>query len=157
MDAIIHLIDDAPDLYLDEIQDWIAIHQEMHIGRSALDNLIRDAGISLKLARKCASERDEVAREEFRTHVRENFVAEMIVTADESSKDDRTIFRRYARAPKGQRATIDADFVRGDRYSIVAAISVDGYVGTRIVSGSLDSAEFFDFIVEDVASSIFYY
>ncbi|KZP21878.1 hypothetical protein FIBSPDRAFT_687136, partial [Athelia psychrophila] len=102
---------------------------EMHIGRSALDNLIRDAGISLKLARKCASERDEVARED---------------------KDDRTIFRRYARAPKGQRATIDADFVRGDRYSIVAAISVDGYVGTRIVSGSLDSAEFFDFIVEDL-------
>ncbi|KAJ7757280.1 hypothetical protein DFH07DRAFT_719573, partial [Mycena maculata] len=57
----------------------------------------------------------------------------------ESSKDERTIFRKRGRAPSGHRAEIEADFVRGDRYSILAAITVDGYIGTRIVQGSVDS------------------
>ncbi|KAJ7732291.1 hypothetical protein B0H16DRAFT_1224848, partial [Mycena metata] len=57
----------------------------------------------------------------------------------ESSKDERTIFRKRGRAPSGQRAEIDANFVRGERYSILAAITIQGYIGTRIVSGSVDS------------------
>ena len=62
--------------------------------------------------------------------MREHLVAEQVITVDESSKDDRTIFRHFGRAPRGHRASIDADFVHGDHYSIVAAMSVDGYVGT---------------------------
>ncbi|KAJ7105263.1 hypothetical protein C8R44DRAFT_528567, partial [Mycena epipterygia] len=36
------------------------------------------------------------------------------------------------------------------RYSIVAALGIDGYVATRVVLGSVDGDEFFDFIVNDV-------
>ncbi|KZP32788.1 hypothetical protein FIBSPDRAFT_656379, partial [Athelia psychrophila] len=36
------------------------------------------------------------------------------------------------------------------RFSMVAALSVDGYIATRVVPGSLDGDEFFDFIVHDV-------
>ncbi|KIL63076.1 hypothetical protein M378DRAFT_42265, partial [Amanita muscaria Koide BX008] len=57
---------------------------------------------------------------------------------DETSKDDKTLFRSYGRAPAGHRAVIPADFVRGDRYSMVAAMSVDGYIATRVVPGSVD-------------------
>jgi hypothetical protein len=45
---------------------------------------------------------------------------------------------------------ISADFVRGDRYSIIAALTVNGYIGTRAVPGSVDSEEFFDFIVNEI-------
>ncbi|KAF8219813.1 hypothetical protein L208DRAFT_1156057, partial [Tricholoma matsutake] len=41
-------------------------------------------------------------------------------------------------------------FVCGDCYSILAAMSVEGYVGTHIVPGSVDGDEFFDFIVNDI-------
>ena len=99
---------------------------------------------------KAASERDEVAWEEFRTYIQEHLVAEQVITVDESSKDDRTIFRRFGCAPRGHWASIDADFVRGDHYSIVAALSVDGYLATRVVPGSVDGDEFFEFIVEDL-------
>ena len=51
---------------------------------------------------------------------------------------------------KGTSADVRAGFNRGERYSILAAISVNGYVATRIVIGSVDSQEFFDFIVSDV-------
>jgi hypothetical protein len=79
-------------------------------------------------------------------------VAEQVIAADESSQDDGTIFRRWGRAPWGHQASIDADFVRGECFNIAAAISVNGYVATRVVPGSVDGDEFFEFIVEDVVS-----
>ena len=144
------LLQDSPEMFLDEIQDWIAVSHDVPISRTALHQLICDAGITYKMLQKAASERDEAAREEWREFVRNNLVASMMITADESSKDGRTIFRKRGRAPEGQHPTMDADFVRGDRYSIMAAISIDGYVGTRVVQGSVDADEFFDFIVEDI-------
>ena len=78
-----------------------------------------------------------------------------MITADESSKDDHTIFHCFGRS-QGHRTSIDADFVCGDHYSIVAAISVEGYVGTRVVPGSVDGDEFFEFIVEDVVSKFWF-
>jgi hypothetical protein len=36
---------------------------------------------------------------------------------------------------------------------MVAAISIDGYEAFQVVSGSVDSLEFFDFIVEEVVSA----
>jgi len=59
------LLQEAPEMYLDEIQDWVAIGQELAISKTALHILIHDVGISYKVLRKAASERDEVAREEF--------------------------------------------------------------------------------------------
>ncbi|KAJ7027209.1 hypothetical protein C8F04DRAFT_909973, partial [Mycena alexandri] len=41
-------------------------------------------------------------------------------------------------------------WVRADRYTLTAALSLEGYIATRIVLGSMDAYEFFDFIVEDV-------
>ncbi|THU93491.1 hypothetical protein K435DRAFT_613236, partial [Dendrothele bispora CBS 962.96] len=41
-------------------------------------------------------------------------------------------------------------FVRGTRYSLVAAMSTKGYIATRVIKGSYDAAEFFSFIVDDV-------
>jgi len=144
------LLQEAPEMYLDEIQDWVAIAHELSISKTALHVLIHDVGISYKVLRKAASERDEVAREEFRQFSRDNLVASMIITVDESSKDGRTIFRKRGRAPNGHRAITDADFVRGDRYSLLAALSVEGFVGTRVVEGSVNGDEFFDFIVDEI-------
>ncbi|KAJ3764872.1 hypothetical protein FB446DRAFT_600811, partial [Lentinula raphanica] len=56
---------------------------------------------------------------------------------DETSKDDRTIYRHYGRAVSGQRATISANFVRGERFSLVAALSIQGYEACRVVPGSV--------------------
>jgi hypothetical protein len=128
-------------MYVDEIMDWVALYLDAAISRTALHMLINDAGLTYKILRRAASERDEEAREQWRELIRTTLVASMIVTADESSKDERTIFRKRGRAPSGHRAEIDADFVRGLRYSILAAITIDGYIGTRIVVGSVDGDE----------------
>jgi len=51
--------------------------------------------------------------------------------------------------------TINANFVWGEQYSMVAALSLDGYEGVRVVLGSVDGEEFLDFIINDVVCRIF--
>jgi hypothetical protein len=133
----------------------MAVTHDTGISRTTLHTLIHDAGLTYKVLRRAASEREEQAREEWRQLILSTFISSMIVTADESSKDERTIFRKRGRAPRGQRGEIDADFVRGDRYSILATITIGGYLGTRIVPGSVDGDEFFDFIVNDIVRALF--
>lgn len=140
----------APEMYLDEIQDWTALTIQASISKSALSKLIRDAGLSFKMLHKAASERDEEQRAAFRNWACDSVTIDMIVTADESSKDNRTVFRRWGRSAKGTPAQAQTTFTRGERYSILAAISVNGYVATRIVVGSVDSHEFFNFILSEV-------
>ena len=148
--SICEQLNRAPEMYLDEIQDWIALTMQTSISKSALSTLIQDAGYSFKMLHKAASERDEEERAMFRSWARDTVTAEMVVTADESSKDNRTIFRRWGRSVRGTPAGVHTGFTRGQRYSILAAISVDGYVATRIVIGAVDGDEFFDFIVSEV-------
>jgi hypothetical protein len=79
-----------------------------------------------------------------------------MVFVDKTSKDDRTIYRHYRCSVVGTHATISANFVRGERYSLVAALSLDGYEAVRAVPGSVDGEEFLDFIVNDVVCQRFY-
>ncbi|KAJ6478161.1 hypothetical protein C8R47DRAFT_1198643 [Mycena vitilis] len=75
---LLTLLAEAPEMYLDEITDWVAV------------------------LRRAATERDDVARAEWKLLIQTAFVSSMIVTADESSKDERTIFRKRGRAPSGR-------------------------------------------------------
>jgi len=43
------LLEEAPEMYLYEIQEWIALTHEVHISRTALHQSIHDTGITYKL------------------------------------------------------------------------------------------------------------
>ncbi|KDR67239.1 hypothetical protein GALMADRAFT_23095, partial [Galerina marginata CBS 339.88] len=75
---------------------------------------------------------------------------EEFVFVDEMSKNDHDTARRYGRALSGERADFVDNFVRGDRYSMVAAITIDGYIATRVIPGSFNADEFRDYITEQV-------
>lgn len=150
------LLEEAPEMYLSEIQDWVALTYEVQISRTALHMNIRDAGITFKLLHKAAAERDEDLRQEWMQDVNTHFVASQMVFVDETSKDDRTLYRHYGRAVAGKRATINANFVRGEQYSMVAALSTDGYEAVHVVPGSVDGEEFLNFIVDSVVRCMFY-
>lgn len=59
---LITLNDEAPDMFLDEIQDWPAIAQDVAISKSALHDNIRDCGITYKKLRKAAAEQNPEER-----------------------------------------------------------------------------------------------
>ena len=150
------LLEEAPEMYLSEIQDWIALTYEVHISISALHQNIRDAGITYKLLCRAAAERDEDFRQEWKEGINAHFTASQMIFVDETSKDERTIYWHYGRAVAGRRVTISADFVRGEQYSMVAALSLDGYEAVRVVPGFVDGEEFLNFIVDDVVCSTIY-
>ena len=145
-----------PDTYLDELQWYLAIHHDIAISISALHCNLMKAGLTHKLLHKIACERDEERRAEFLHVIQHHFsgTGREFVVVDESSKNEHTLNRRFGRAPAGCKATITAPFIRGERYSLAAAMTRDGYLAAHVIPGSLDSYAFFDFIVEDVVSGL---
>lgn len=154
VNELVDTIRDRPEMFLDEIREHILLAQEIDLAESSIHRILKDLGFTYKYLRKVAKERDEDARQEFMERMNNHYVAEQLVFVDESSKDDRTIFRKFGWAPKGQQAEISTNFVHGTRYSIIAAITIGGYISTHVVEGSVDGPEFFQYIIEDVVSQI---
>ena len=89
---------------------------------------LTQAGITLSEAARLASERDEARRQDFKASLRNDFVGDgfELVVLDETSKNERTYYAwHYGRAPNGQRMRLTDVFVRGDRYSPCAAMTID--------------------------------
>lgn len=69
---------------------------------------------------------------------------------DKTSKNDHSLARRYGYAMSGERADLVDVFVCGDCYSLLAAMTTEGYISVDVVPGSYDTLSFFDFIAEQV-------
>ena len=144
------LIQETPDLFLDEIVDWLALYHDVPISITALYDNLQDLGLTWKIMRREAAERDHELRAAWMRDVLSTFTADQLVVLDESSKDGRTLIRRYGRAAAGEDAVLNVALNRGVRYSILPALTLDGYIAVRAVEGSIDAAEFFDFVVNDM-------
>ena len=157
--AVLTAIEDVykseADAYLDELAWWLAIHHDIAISRSALQDTLREAGLTRKLLHKIARERDAEQRADFLAVIHDHSAGqgEEFVFVDEMSKNDHDTARRYGRALSGDRADFVDNFVRGDRYSMVAALTTDGYILSRVIPGSFNTEEFRDYITEQVVRS----
>jgi transposase len=139
------LITECPSLLLNEIGEWLAIYHDQPISTTALHDNLKDLGLTYKLLKRAAAERDDAYRAEWLQNVTANYTADQLVFLGESSKDDRTILRKYGRAPSGEDAVDIVALDHGIRYSILPALTIDGYMAIRVVEGSIDGVEFYDF------------
>jgi transposase len=146
------LLIESPSLLLDEIGEWLAIYHDQPISTTALHDNLKDLGLTYKRLKRIAAERDDAYRADWLHNMTSNYMADQLIFLDESSKDDRVILRRYSRAISGQAAVENVSLNRGVRYSILPALTIDGYMAVRAVEGSIDGAEFFDFVLNDVVS-----
>jgi transposase len=152
IEGLSDLIAESPGLYLDEIAEYLTLYHDLPISITALhDNLI-ELNLTRKIMRRAALERDDALRAAWLEDTILRYTADEIVFLDESSKDGHTAFRKYGRAPRGERPVIQESLDRGTRYSILPAITVNGYIAVRVVEGSVDGAEFFDFVINDLVS-----
>lgn len=147
------------DLYLDELVVWLAAEHDIMISVSGLHLALKNAGLTRKLLHKIAIERDEELQAQWRDmQAGDDFLHDgsQFVCVDETSKNELTYARKYGRAYSGQRAELRDVFVRGDRYLMVAALTIDGYIASQVIPGSLDSIDFLDFIQEQVVIVFFF-
>ena len=146
------LYESDSDLYLDEVVTWLAITHDIVISTTTLSRNLTEAGLTRKILHKIAAERDELLRQEWHDSIRTNFqgARSEFVCLDETSKNELSYARRYGRSLAGERAHLTDVFVRGDRYSLVAAVTKEGYIAAHAVEGSFDSFEVYNFVAEQV-------
>lgn len=105
-----------------------------------------------KVLQKLAIEHNEACQQEFKDSLQNHFIGDgsEFVVLDETSKNECTYAQLYGWAARGERATLTDVFVRGDQYSLCAAMTVEGYIAARVVEGSYDVEQFYDFVAEEV-------
>ena len=145
------LIQESPELYLDEIGEWLALYHNIQISTTFLHDNQRDLGLSRFGG---AAERDDQLRVEWMYDFLTTYTTEQMVVLDESSKDGKILIRKYGWALSGEDAVLHVSLDRGVRYSILPALTTDGYIAVRAVEGSINGEEFFDFIVSDLVRPV---
>lgn len=89
-------------------------------------------------------------RSAFIANIGANFSAEQLIFVDESAKDERSLARRYGYAMRNSPAVKKNVFVRGKRYTILPAMSLDGIIALDVMEGSCDKKRFEKFIISQV-------
>lgn len=80
------------------------------------------------------------------------FQPEQLIFLDESAKDERTSCRQYGYSPRNQAAIKKVVFIRGTRYTLLPALSLDGIISLDIMQGSCTKERFINFILAKVVS-----
>lgn len=109
-----------------------------------------DIDLPRKRLHKIAAQRDDILREAWQLYVDTHFTKEQYLFLDESGRSGHTMARNYGRAPRGQRPEERTMYDRGENWSILPALSLDGYVALRVIPGAVDGAEYYDFVVNEV-------
>lgn len=78
------------------------------------------------------------------------WTGEQLVFLDESSANEHTKDRKYGWAPIGQKAAVSTIHKRSERWSILPAYTMHGYMAWRILHGSYTTELFNDFVREEV-------
>jgi transposase len=138
-----------PALYVDEIQQRLFEVRNVDVSIATVSRAIRRMAISHKTISKEAQERDELVRAAWQVEYGD-IPMESFLWLDESGIDDRTNQRTKGWSHMG-RACIRRDtFIRGTRFSMLPALSVDGIVALDIFEGAVNKERFIHFIREQI-------
>jgi len=139
------LLDANPTLYLDELQEKIFDVHDVDVHISTISRSLRRMALSHKGVAKAALERNEHLRATWQA-VNGDIPKEYIVWLDEASVDDHTNQRDSGWAGMGRACVRRAAFIRGQRYSILPALTCDGIIALDIFEGSVNKEKFISFL-----------
>jgi transposase len=139
------LVRDNPDYFLDELLHLLKTNRFISIHFMTIHRELERADISHKKLKRIAKERNEARRADFVGRMAQ-YTPEQLGFLDETSKDERTVGRRYGRSRKGKRAEKKQVFVRGRRVSAEALLTLDGIVAGTVVEGSMTKVMFLEYL-----------
>lgn len=149
------MVKDKVDWYLDEL----VYEMEQRIGKlvsvPTLWRSLQFCGITRKKIQKAAKERNETLRGFYLYNIGMNYTSEQLIFVDETAKDERTLTRLYGYSPINTRAKKSVVFVRGKRYTILPALSLEGFIAVDVMEGSCDKERFQTFILTQVVIKIY--
>ena len=91
-------------------------------------------------------EQNEQDRQEYKTLIDAHFSPEQLVFADETHFNRLTLRRPYAWSLRGERACRYEHFLRGTKYSILPALSLDGILHIEVIEKAITGDDFRRFV-----------
>lgn len=101
-----------------------------------------------------AAERNDLVRADYMYRMNSNLLASQLVFLDETSVDSRTPTKRSGYSIIGRRARHRAPFIRGERFTLTAAICTEGILTFDIVQGSSTAENFANFCATDLVGPL---
>lgn len=145
-----HLVDANPSIYLDELQEKLAVMRNLHVSIATISRSLRHLDLTHKAVTAAASERDEDLRDLWQLRMAAYRNPDLFVFLDESSVDQLTGHRTFGWAPRGAPCVRRQTFIRGTRYSMLPALASTGIIALDIIEGSVTKDIFLDFLREKV-------
>lgn len=135
---MIAYLDERPHAYLDELALAVFDRFGVQITGMTVSNYLSHFGWTRKVAKARAKAQSLPLRALWQQK-RSNWHQERLVFCDESAANLKSGWRKYAWSPAGQNASQERGASKGDRYSILPALTVNGYLlrATLIVKGSV--------------------
>jgi hypothetical protein len=144
-------------LYLDEIQEELVAHRGVLVSISTLMQTLRRLDFSHKKVSARAIEHNEIMQAAFMNKIgTEVLDPAMLMFTDDTTKDERTSGRRSGWSRVGTQCVQWRCFVRGQHYSILPVLTLDGLITWDIIEGSVTSEQFVQFLRENVVCCLTY-
>jgi transposase len=146
------VLDANPTMYLDKMQQRLRDVRETEVSIPTISRTLRRINLTRKTVTKAAAERDEQLRAAWEGMMAQYTDPELFVFIDESAVDDQTGQRTQGWSHIGTQCVQHMSFLRGIRYSILPALSIDGIIALNIVEGSITKERFLDFLRTELVS-----
>ena len=152
--AVEEYVKGHPTFYIEELQDFLR-EQYPELRNVSTSTICRALNFDLQLTRKKLTKAAREALPEEILIYKAKLDAiysypDQLVFLDETSKDGRDAFRRYARSKRGTKAVVKLPFSRGNRVSVMAALDSKGFLAWRSTSGTFTRKKFHDAFAEAV-------
>ena len=102
---------------------------------------------------KATLERNDIMCANYLGIIGEHYVSNQLIFLDESAKDERSLSRLYGYSPRNTRAHKKVVFVWEKRYTILPALTLEGFVAVNIFEGACDWKRFVDFVLDQVVNN----
>ena len=147
---LVSYLDDQPSAYLDELVLALYDEFELEVHKTTVYRYLSGCGWSRKVAKQVAAQRNATLRAVWASRAA-RWSMEDLCFVDESAANEKTGARKRGWSPKGLSCQVLRTLKRSERYSILPALTVNGYLPEPLViQGGVHQEVFARWIVESV-------
>jgi len=146
---IVALLNRRHCIYLDELRAEVYNIRGILLSQATLMRTLHHLHYSRKHVTVHALERDNLMRSAFMNRIADEVPnPDMLIFIDEAARNRRTSARTTGWSLVGRRCVQRRHFIRGQRFSILPILTLDGIITYDIIPGSVSSKRFVEFLRE---------
>ncbi|MFS8914238.1 IS630 family transposase, partial [Synechococcus sp. B60.2] len=153
---VMAIIAEHPDLYLWQYQELLRERLAIDVSTVTIHNFLKKQGMTLKKKtyRSARVQEEAVQRERlaYSQEVRD-IPAEDLIALDQTGVWE-GMERGVARSLRGQRAYHYRQRYKGEKHTVIGAISLRGVVGCRVIKGGMKKGDFLEFLRSELCPKL---